>query len=204
MAARLCMEVRDVSYQQAQSIIQKDYAAALLAEQDFVGRPLFDIEESNVAEYIAKNYMIKNPFRMGMHAVRNMLKTTFGLYSSGLLVIDSGGQLPAYSSKRTLREMVMRFLKPEINNKKIYAVIYFEMLLFFLLLCGFCGYLFCCFRGLVFGKPVLIALSYSGLFVGLSLACGYARLRFPIEPFLIIFGSYFWFHHVRYIFYGDF
>lgn len=204
VAARLCMEAQDISYQQAQLIIQQDYAAALHAEQDLVGRPLFDIEESNVAECIAKNYMIKNPVRMVMHAVRNMLKTACGLYSSELLVIDSGGHLPAYSSNRTLREMVMRFLQPELNNKKIYAVIYFEMLLFFLLLVGFGSYLFYAARGWVPGRPLLIVLWYAGLFVGLSLACGYARLRLPVEPFLIIFGSYAWFHQVRYIFYGDF
>jgi hypothetical protein len=30
------------------------------------------------------------------------------------------------------------------------------------------------------------------LFIGITLACGCARLRMPIEPFLIIMGSAFW------------
>lgn len=192
VAARLCMEQCDSTYQQAQEIIQKEYSAALQEKRMRVGRPLLDIEESDVAQIIAKNYMLKNPLRTGAHALRNMLKTTFALYSSELLVIDSGGALPAYSHKRSVTDLLMRFLKPQLNNKKIYGVIYSEIFLFAIMLLGFVGYALLCLFGQAPREPLFITMWFGGLFVGLSLACGYARLRLPAEPLLIISASYFW------------
>ncbi|MBY0353677.1 hypothetical protein K2W90_04915 [Candidatus Babeliales bacterium] len=192
VAARLCMEQHDSSYQQAQEIIQSEYAAALQLKRAQAGRPLLDVEESVVAGQIAKNYMLKNPCHSIVHAVRNMVKTTFALYSSELLVIDSGGVLPAYSHKRSVSDLLMRFLKPQLNNKKIYGVIYSEIFLFALMLLGFVGYALLCLLGRVPREPFFITIWFGGLFVGLSLACGYARLRLPAEPLLIIVASYFW------------
>jgi hypothetical protein len=121
-----------------------------------------------------------------------MLKTTFGLYSSELLVIDSGGQLPPYSNDRSFKKILTRFLLPDVNNKFIILVIYFEIIFYLFILLGFLIFII---RS-AFDKCrlcILIkAMPFIGCIIFLTLACGYARLRLPIESFLIILAIKEW------------
>jgi len=77
-------------------------------------------------------------------------------------------------------------------NKMIIPVIYYEIVMFLFLLIGFIGFfisaLICCRYVFV----MFTVVSFMALFVVLSFACGFARLRLPVEPFLIIISSKFW------------
>lgn len=191
LAARLEMENKKCSYVQAQQNVTRIFDERVWAKQKILGRDLSAPESCFVAEGIALEYVVQNPFGTIKLGIINMLKTMFSLYSSELLVIDSGGKLPSYDKDRSLLDLLKKFFYPDISNKGIVFVIYFEIFLFILLLIGFVGFIlvtltrreyFFVFRIFLFGF----------LFIFLSFACGYARFRLPFEPFLIILSVSFW------------
>ena len=163
-----------------------------IAKTNALGKPLQEIERCQLAEKLAISYMLKNPVLTVKHFISNMLKTTFGLYSSELLVIDSGGQLPPYSNNRSVKNILKRFLLPGVNNKFIIAVIYFEIIFFLFLLLGFIIFviksIFDIQRLCILAKVI----PFTAGLIFLTLSCGYARLRLPIEAFLIILAIKEW------------
>jgi hypothetical protein len=62
------------------------------------------------------------------------------LYSSELLCIDSGGKLPPYKTDRGVKDLVMRFLCPEVNDKRIVGIIYVEIMMHLFILLGLLGF----------------------------------------------------------------
>lgn len=193
-AARLCMIQEKITYAQAQQKIYAEIKDLETKKINELGRPLQEIETCKIKEHLAVDYMLKNPPLTIRHYISNMLKTTFGLYSSELLFIDSGGQLPPYSNNRGIKTILKRFLFPEVNNKTIIAVIYFEIIFFLFLLIGFILFIF----KSIFNRENLCVLikifPFLGCLIFITLACGFARLRLPIESFLIILASKEWDH----------
>lgn len=191
-AVRLCMMDEKITYEQAQKKVYAELKNLEMAKSNALGRPLQEIERCILAEKLALSYMLKNPALTLQHFISNMLKTTFGLYSSELLVIDSGGQLPPYSNNRSVKNILKRFLLPEVNNKFIIAVIYFEIILFLFLLIGLILFTI----KAIFDREKLCvltkALPFICCLIFLTLSCGYARLRLPIESFLIILAIKEW------------
>ena len=138
--------------------------------------------------------MLTRPWQTVKHICFNMIKTLCSLYSAELLMIDGEGELPPYCANRSLNSMIDRFLFPELHNKWIRAVIYYELFLMSFLMIGLIGFLV---QSLLHKKYFLLNIQLfllCGLFVGLSCICGFARLRLPIEPFFIIVASVFWIH----------
>lgn len=191
-AVRLCMMNEKITYKQAQDKVYAEFKNLEDKKINTLGRPLQEIESCNLAEKIALSYMLKIPYETSLHFISNMLKTTFGLYTSELLVIDSGGQLPPYSNNRDIKNILKRFLNPEVKNKFIIAIIYFEIIFFIFLLLGLAIFTF----KAIFDHEKLCALiktlSFIGCLIFLTLSCGYARLRLPIESFLIILSVMGW------------
>lgn len=191
-AVRVVMDVEQCSWQEAQRIVQQELAARRNEIEAGYGRPLYEIEISNDAEMYAVSVFKKYPIQTAKLCVINMFKTVFSLYSSELLCIDSGGQLPPYKAGRGIKECVMRFLMPEVHDKRIIMIIYAEIIMHLMILLGF--FYFCVqslFRRRNLGI-MMLALGFTILFVGLSSLCGFARLRLPIEPFLIMLALMFW------------
>ncbi|MFH1253945.1 MAG: hypothetical protein V1646_00770 [bacterium] len=191
-AVRLCMIDEKITYEQAQKKVYAELKNFEIAENNSLGRPLQEIEFCQLAEKLAISYMLKNPVLTAQHFISNMLKTTFGLYSSELLMIDSKGQLPEYSNNRSVKSIFKRFLLPDVNNKFIILVIYFEIIFFLFLLFGLVMFII----KAIFDREkicVLIkALPFICCLIFLTLSCGYARLRLPIESFLIILAIKEW------------
>ncbi len=190
-AARIIMMKNNVSYEQAKGTAYQRFDE-LIAEKELIeNRQLLEIERVIVAEKLTLSVMLSNPMLAIKHAMGNVFKTCFSLYSSELLFIDSGGQLPPYSCNRTLKDMIMRFLMPNINAGYLRYIIWGEIALYLLTLIGF----FCFvinsfwFRRKLF--LVLSSLLVMIFFVGITFACGYARFRLPIEPFLIVYACAF-------------
>ncbi len=196
-AVRLVMQRQGLSWQEAREQVYGQLKDLVMQEEQIKNRSLIEIEESRLAENLSVTYMRENPGRVLKNAIENMLKTMFSLYSSELLVMDAHGALPGYDQTRTWWEMLKRFLVPQVNNKKIIMVIYVEIILFLFLLLGFLGF----FIRLIFYKKShpegWLGILFMALFVGLSLSCGFARLRFPGEPFLLIFASIFWIDYFK-------
>jgi hypothetical protein len=196
-AVRLCMMNEKISYEQAQKIVYKNLNALEQQEILELDRPLQEIESCKLAEKLALSYMLKNPTLTIQHFISNILKTTFGLYSSELLVIDSNGQLPEYNNNRSIKSILKRFLLPDVNNKFIIWVIYFEIIFFLFILLGFGIFMIssCMMRSCFSREKLCIlvkVLPFICCLILLTLSCGYARLRLPIESFLIILAIKEW------------
>lgn len=190
-AIPLVMKTQHVSWQDARKQVYGELEALVAAKALAMGRQVLEIEESLLAETLATSYMQKNVCHTGKHALQNAFKTVFSLYSSELLVIDAHGDLPNYQ-ERSLIEKIKRFLWPDLQNKLIIAVIYYELLLFIFLLIGFLGFLYrWCFKEKSH-REWWLSILFMALFVGLSISCGFARLRLPYEVFMLIFASYCW------------
>jgi hypothetical protein len=192
MAIPVVMQAREVTQAQARAIVMLKVKGIVRQQEKEQQHKLSEYERSVVMERVARDFLKKYPVLAIKHSLLHCFKTTFALYSSELLVIDSGGKLPSYDSKRSVWDMIKRFLDPHVANDMIVPVIYFEILLFALLMFGVGGYaitsLLACDNLSLFFTLV----AFVKLFVIVSCACGFARLRLPIEPILIMVSSKFW------------
>lgn len=184
-AVRVTMAAQHISYQQAKQQMQQQFESM----QRSVAPT--EIEHSRLAEKLALQTMLKQPIQTIKLCINNVIKTIFSLYSSELLVIDSGGQLPTYD-QRSVKDMLSRFLLPHLTNTKIIFVIYLEILLHLLLLIGALGFFLSALITKNFLPQALIMGAFIILFLALSCFCGFARLRLPVEFFLIIMATRFW------------
>lgn len=195
--AQMIMLKHDISYKQAQRRAYNDLDKLIVEAEVIKKGPLLEIEKVAVVEKFMLKTMILNPLITLRYVSQNLFKTCCSLYSSELLFIDSHGQLPPYSSSRTLKDRLMRFVLPQVTNGFIRIVIWFEIIFLALQLIGFCLFLIKGFflrRRLFF---LISALLFMGYFVVISFACGYARLRLPLEPFLIIYSTSFWLELIK-------
>ncbi len=122
----------------------------------------------------------------------NCLKTVLGLYSAELLCIDSGGDLPSYNDSCSLWQRAQRFLRPRAHNRLIWYICWLEIVYQCIILFGVCGY--CLLWLLSRRKDWLMAmlLALCVTIVAATAICGFARLRLPIEPILIMVAVMFY------------
>jgi hypothetical protein len=191
------MNIHNVSYEQAKQLVYKEVAAAGEIQEYLSGRTLNEVEAVYVMERVAKKIMLKDPMVTVKLFFINIIKTCCSLYSSELLFVDSGGQLPQYVVHEDFAKLAFKFLRPKVRNSWIRLVVYFEIIFLFLMLFGVVGFLWqALFDGQKF-KLVSLIFLYIFIFIGASLVCGYARLRLPIEPFCIILAVKYWIDVVR-------
>ncbi len=157
-----------------------------------LNKKLNPAQTCKLAEKVSVSYFLKDLFVTTKHIFKNMFKTCFSLYSAELLFIDSGGKLPDYSSFGDIRSNLKHYLFPKVNNKFLIPIIYLEIFLFIFLLIGFVGFIFQSFYIKENFYILLKVLPFIFLFVFITLSCGFARLRLPIEPFLLILSIEFW------------
>jgi hypothetical protein len=196
-AARIEMERSGCSYMLALSKLNNELVILVKKAEAEKKHCLSEIENCLLLEKLSKNYCKKNVFSVLKYSFLNMFKTCFSLYSSELLFFDSNGSLPDYVKDRNI---FLRFLFPQVSNKILIPVIYLEILFLLLLWIGFLGFIFKSFFNKELFGIVAQILPYIFLFIVISLACGFARLRLPIESLLIIFSVKFWYGY----FIGDF
>lgn len=189
-AARIEMERAGCSYMMALAKVTNDLDALVKRVEEKKGSGLNAIENCLLAEEVSRTYFKNNIFIALKHSFFNMFKTCFSLYSSELLFFDSNGSLPDYANGRNI---FLRFLFPQVSNKLLIPIIYLEIIFLLFLWIGFLGFIFIAF----FNKEIFCitakVLPFIALFVVISLACGFARLRLPIEALLIILSSRFWY-----------
>jgi hypothetical protein len=180
------------SYIQAQATLQRQLGHALAKAKQLRGHELSSPEACQVMEELAVRTLWQYPWQTVKLGAVNATKTMFSLYSSELLCIDAGGALPSYDPGRGWSATIKRFVAPVVHNRWIVWVIYSEMLLHLFLLFGCIGYGYQLVRGRWPLVPSLLMLILIAMFVALSCLCGFARLRLPIEPFLVIMAAAFY------------
>jgi hypothetical protein len=198
-AARVAMHVHDTSYQEARQILSREAQELMGQKEEELGRPLQEIETCILMERLSIKYFMKRPFIALKNWCTDMLRTTLSLYSAELLYLESGRQEVDYFAKgRGVWAMFSRYLIPQTDNFCLKVITYGEMFLFLFMLIGFAGSLLVTLRGLISGAYAQLAdalakvLPFMLLFIVISLSGGYARMRLPCEPWLIIVAWWFW------------
>ncbi|MFC1894697.1 hypothetical protein ACFLYH_01985 [Candidatus Dependentiae bacterium] len=192
LGARVLMNQCNCSYSVALQNLNNEWNDDRTNKEKQLNRKISEIENCILAENITIKYLKKNPLLSLKHCFINMFKTCFSLFSAELLFIDSGGKLPSYSNKRTVKDILFRFLFPDTNNFYLKIIIYLEILFMFYLWLGFVGFIFKSFLNLDYFCVLAKTFTFIFIFVFISLACGFARLRLSVECFLIILSLRFW------------
>jgi hypothetical protein len=191
-AVPVVMRSQGCSYAQARDSVYADlchdHFIATQKKQDCLDQ----VEKCFVAQATAAKIMLCHPYALMHHSIINMIKTLCGLYSSELLVIDSGGQLPEYDNNRGYKEMICRFIFPTVHNRALIPLIYGEIVMHFFVLLGASLFCLCCLWNMTWRRIAFLIGPFIGVFIGLSCLCGFARLRLPIECFLIMVAVAFW------------
>jgi hypothetical protein len=184
-STRIIMQENNISYTAAQKKVCTLIDKKILEQKTLLGRPLQEIEEIKIKEKIFINIVKKHTFTSLFFFLTNIFKTLFSLYSSELLFIDSNGALPPYSHNRPIKDLFYKYLFPKTSSPYIPFVIYLEIITMLFLTFGVFLFMIQAFLKKNFNLIIKL-FSFVGIFSVLSLVCGYARLRIPIEPIIII------------------
>jgi hypothetical protein len=190
-ASRVVMYAENITYQQARIKVAAEASRAIRLQQRTNKKALSEIERCNVMERIAVNHFKKHPLISMRVWLTDMFRASFSLYSAEVLYLASGRQEIDYFAKdRTIVDMIHRYLFPETDSLPVKALVWLEILLYALILFGFALGLHRLFTAdSQADKTIwLVGMSFMALFIVISLAGGYARMRLPIEPLIIIFG----------------
>lgn len=188
VALRLVAAGEQISYSEAKNRVYERLKDLEVENRDVLGRDLSEIELTNLYERETISIIKHYPAQFLQLAAINCFKTMFSLYSSELLVIDAGGALPSYD-RTGLMVKIKRFLMPTVNNRLIICVIYLELVLLLLTIAGALLAVVRFWR-MMFDARVILVLGVIDFFVGISFACGYARLRLAVEPFYLLAAAY--------------
>ncbi len=190
-AAYIIMERDHCSYAVARPLLMNQRDMAFAQEKRHKKRPLTEYEECCCAQKIARSYVVNYPWLFLKTACVQMLKTCFGLYAAQLLMTDAD-RWPTYTYQTTLWTKIKRFLVPDVRHRFLIFFIYYEILLWLLLLIGLGGALIAAWHDSMTRCALAKSLPFMILFIGITLAYGCARLRVPLEPFMVIFSGVGW------------
>lgn len=201
-AARVAMHKYDVSYQQARDILKNEVDELIQQATKLKKRELMEIEKCRIHEVLAIKYFKEMPFIAMKNWFTDILRTCSSLYSAEILYIESGRANVDYFNKdRTFLSAVKRYIFPDTDKVWLKFLIFTEILLFLFLLIGFIAgamqvIFFAIKRWADYDQQQLCAWMTSSAFIALfiiiSLSGGYARMRLPVEPLLIVLSLSFW------------
>lgn len=180
-----------VNFLQSRRILEKEWQDLINEKELVLGKKLNDIQIYSLAENIAFKYVKKYPIQAIELCVINFMKTLFGFHCSVFLAKYSSN-FPSYDTNTSWCLKIKGYLFPHTENKFLMFLVYYEILFLLLLYIGFLGCFFLIFSDKSLMCEFLKILPIIIFFVFITSGIGLARLRFPIEPFLIIFSSYFW------------
>ena len=105
---------------------------------------------------------------------------------------QEGKPIRYFSRSRTVGKLFMRHLLPSGVPWWVVVLIWLEMFMYGVLLLGIAEGVLYNLRTNKYWYQYLLSGSYIALFVGIGLAGGYARMRLPVQPLIIILGLYYW------------
>jgi 4-amino-4-deoxy-L-arabinose transferase-like glycosyltransferase len=184
------------SYVSARGQLLGEWDSVVRTQERELGRPLNDAERCVVGQCIARAYVLRYPVTAMRYSCIQLLKTMVALYASQLLMADTNAW-PDYSNDAGWWARIRRFLLPEVNHQWLVALVYYELLLFALLIIGLFACLWRWRRDACLRCAAMWAVPFALLLWFLTVAYGCARLRLPFEPILIVFSMYGWFVLIR-------
>lgn len=188
-AARVVAAEQNISYQDARAQLRKEVEKSHAQASSEFNRELNEFEICKIHEQLAVKIFWAAPLTSVKFWLQDMFRTTFSLYSAELLYLDSNRQqIDYFATNRPMSNWFMRYLKPATESLLLKGIIWAEIIFHFFLLLG--SAVFC--KNAFFGKShrmkklLWIIIPFITLFIFISLAGGYARMRLPIEFLLII------------------
>ncbi len=193
-AVPIDMNVSGRGFAQSYSkICDREWGDLIKKDEKRRNRKLMDIEKCIVGEKLAFSYMIKYPFIAIKRAVYNICKTMSLLYSYDFLdVIGERSYLDQKKENTFLETVLNRYLLFSVKNKCIRSFVWVEILLLFFILIGFLCFIW---KSFFYNNLLCITLKIFPIFsfmLFITFATGFARLRLPLEPFMIILSFNFW------------
>jgi hypothetical protein len=189
--AYVLVNKHNYSLLESQKLVSNEWAKNSAQKEASLDRKINDYERCVIAESIFLTYFKKHPLLMIKHFCINIIKSCFSFYSSWLLCIDTFAWKP-YKTFFGLSERIKNCLFPLLEHKWFIIFIWFEFVPAFLLGLGFLGTLYQALFDWHLWPVLAKILPIMALFIFITLGYGCARLRLPIEPFLIILGVRFW------------
>ncbi|MCB9493210.1 MAG: hypothetical protein H6679_02965 [Epsilonproteobacteria bacterium] len=201
--ARVAMHVHNCSYQQAREVVRLEVNQMIERYENEINRSLNEIERCYVHEQLAKKYFKAKPLYTLKYWLTDMLRACGSLYSAELLYLDSGrAEVDYFAKDRSYWSMFSRYLFPQTSTPWLKVIVFGEIISFFLILLGYLlgaitmiihllkkRFTFDFFQDF---DSWIKACSFIALFIVISLAGGYARMRLPAEPLIIILSFWSW------------
>ena len=198
-AARSVMIEQDISYDRAKNYLKREIDILTQDFKDENDRYPNEIEYCDLQMNLALKYFEKYPAITIKIFLLDIFRTSFSLYSAEILYLEnSRSAIDYFSQKRTIKDMIYRYINPKTDNAFLQLLIIFEILLFALILLGFLGGFILALLGFFIKSFENIKKIYINflpiifLFLVIGLAGGYSRMRLPAEPFLIILSFSFY------------
>jgi hypothetical protein len=188
-AVYVMMDVEDLDYFQAKKKVLSVWDKKVVEIEKSCGRKLSEYERFACAERLAYKILAQYPLLAIKHACIHMIRTCGTLFSTLLLYVPRG---TVYGKDASLWFKIKLYLNPRVEHRWLIFPIYWELLLSLFVVLGM---IFLVLRVLRDDRArCLLAtmMPFIILFVGITLAYGCARLRMPIEPFLLIGAVYGW------------
>ena len=188
-AARVVAAEQQISYQDARTQLRSIISERHATQAAKIGRQLNTYESCKIHEQLAIQVFKTAPLTSMKIWLQDMFRATFSLYSAELLYLDSGRQgIDYFATNRPMSNWFTRYLNPDTDKSWLKSVIWTEIVFHFFLLLG--AMLFC-IQALLgqsqrIKKLLWITMPFVILFIVISLAGGYARMRLPMEFLLVI------------------
>jgi hypothetical protein len=135
--------------------------------------------------------MLKHPILSLKRAMYNIFKTLIFAYSYKIFdVLEYRAYLYHDIHRSFLYDLAYRYLYIGYKHWVAKIILWIELLIILFILLGFGLFVWKSFFDISLFFVLLKVLPFMFLMLVITFACGFARLRLPIEPFLTMFGFY--------------
>lgn len=164
----MCMRFYNCDWHTSSEKLMQEWLYRVKEREKIIGKKLNEIECCMIAENLAKDYWLRDPIMFLKFSFYNMYRALLDPHSY-LFFIDLKNCLHSWS----------------------FFLSFFNYLYFFILFGFFCFVLFSILNTCFFCCLIKV-FPFISIFIFITLATGFSRVRLPIEPFLIILSMNFW------------
>jgi hypothetical protein len=189
VAVPIDMQTSGRSFQKSfNRVLRKEWVDLITKEEKVKKRKLHEIEKCVLGEKLAFRYILKHPFIALKRGVYNVCKTIFFLFSYEIFNIIKEQCHWNYDQRDSFfQRMIKRYFFPPVKSSVLNIIVLLEIVFHIFLLFGFC-------LGLFKFPQFLTVLPFVLLMLFVTFPCGFARVRLPIEPFLLVISCCYWFN----------
>jgi hypothetical protein len=181
-------DVDKLDYFQAKKKLFAMWDKQVARREQILSRKLNEYERFAVAEHLAIQTLLCHPVISCKHALIQIARTCGTLYSTLLLYVPLG----TVYGDASLWFKIKLYIFPRAVCDGLIPFIYWEILLYLLVLIGCILFCYRAWYQPMIRCALIKMMPFIGMLLGITLAYGCARLRFPVEPLLLIMASYGW------------